>query len=149
MQLMKDNCLFCKISRKDADAFIVFEDDVCLAILDIAPASTGHMLLLPREHYMFMPMVPDDVLGHLSSVSLMLSNLLQEAFTCKSVKTIISNGAAAGQQSQHFMLHIIPEYVDHVLSFDLEGKSTIPEAKLEELQRSLQEKLVTMNAQAN
>ena len=122
IQLMKDNCIFCKIAKKEMDAKVVFEDDVCLAILDINPATTGHLLLMPKEHYMMMPMVPDETLGHLTVISKYLSDLLKETFDAKDCSIFIANGAAAGQQSQHFMIHVIPRYLDDGLNFDTSGE---------------------------
>lgn len=121
IELMKENCIFCKIAKKEIDSKIIFEDDICMAILDINPATTGHMLLLPKEHYMIMPMVPDEVLGHLSVISKYLSDLVKETFDAKDATIFIANGAAAGQQSQHFMFHVIPRYDDDGLIFSTRG----------------------------
>ncbi len=119
IELMKENCVFCKIIKKEFDSKVVFEDDLCLAILDINPATQGHLLLMPKEHYMLMPMVPDEVLGHLSVISKYLSDLLKETFNVKDVTIYMANGAAAGQQSQHFMIHIIPRYDGDGIDFNL------------------------------
>ncbi|MFW6285835.1 MAG: HIT family protein [Nanoarchaeota archaeon] len=140
MQLMKDNCIFCKISKKEIDSKIVFEDDKVMAILDINPATMGHLLLLPKEHYMIMPMVPDELLGHMSIISKYLSDLLQETFNAKDVNVFIANGAAAGQQSQHFMMHVIPRYDDDGINFNLEGEK-LNENELEDLSLKLKEHL--------
>lgn len=146
VELMKQNCIFCKIVNKEIPAKIVFEDDICLAILDINPATTGHLLLMPKEHYMIMPMVPDEVLGHLSVISKSLADLLKETFGCDDTTVFIANGAAAGQQSQHFMMHVIPRYKDDGLNFNLEG-SSLTEKELSDLSEKLKNKLVEMNSQ--
>jgi len=144
IEMMKQNCIFCKISKKEIPAKTVFEDDICLAILDINPATTGHMLLMPREHYMMMPMVPDEVLGHLSVISKYLADLLKETFNCKDVSVFIANGAAAGQQSQHFMVHVIPRYEDDGLDFNLVGDE-VSNDELNLLANQLKEKLSAMS----
>ena len=74
------DCIFCKIIKGDIPAKTIFEDDRCIAILDINPATIGHILLMPKEHYMMMPMVPDEILGHLSVISKYLSDLLKKTF---------------------------------------------------------------------
>lgn len=140
IEMMKQNCIFCKIVKKEVPAKIVFEDDICLVILDINPASIGHLLLMPKEHYMMMPMVPDEVLGHLGVISDYLKDLLLKTFLAKDVSVFIANGAAAGQQSQHFMMHVIPRYDDDKLKFDLEGKK-FKEEELEDLKNKIKEKL--------
>ena len=47
---MKD-CIFCKIIKKEIPADIVFEDSKTIAFLDINPASKGHTLVMPKNHY--------------------------------------------------------------------------------------------------
>jgi len=147
MEMMKQNCIFCKIINKEIPSQIIFEDDICLAILDINPATNGHLLLMPKEHYMMMPMVPDQVLGHLTVISKYLSDLILETFKDATDATVfIANGAAAGQQSQHFMIHVIPRYENDNLNFNLEGEK-LNEQELKSLAEKFQQKLVEMNNQ--
>jgi len=87
-----------------------------------------------------MPMVPDEVLGHLSVISKYLADLLKETFDCKDVTIFMANGVAAGQQSQHFMIHIIPRYNDDGINFNLEGKG-LGVADLNNLLKKLKDKL--------
>lgn len=140
MELMKENCIFCKIQKKEIPSKIIFEDDICLAILDINPATMGHLLLMPKEHFMLMPMVPDEILGHLSIISKYLADLLKETFNPNNISIFISNGAAAGQQSQHFMMHVIPRYDNDGLQFDLSGGSLSSE-ELNSIAEKLKNKL--------
>jgi len=147
MEMMKQNCIFCKIINKEIPSQIIFEDDICLAILDINPATNGHLLLMPKEHYMMMPMVPDQVLGHLTVISKYLSDLILETFKdAKDTTVFIANGAAAGQQSQHFMIHVIPRYENDNLNFNLEGEK-LNEQELKQLAEKFQAKLVELNSQ--
>jgi histidine triad (HIT) family protein len=139
---MKQNCIFCKIVKKEIESKLIFEDEICLAILDINPATNGHILLMPKEHYMMMPMVPDEVLGHLSVISRYLSDLLVETFSPNDVQVFIANGAAAGQQSQHFMIHVIPRYNEDGLDFDLTGEN-LSDSELSDLANKFKEKLLS------
>lgn len=141
MQLMKDNCIFCKIIKKEIPSKIIFEDDICFAILDINPATTGHILLMPKEHYMLMPFVPDEVLGHLGVISKYLSDLLKVSFNPIDITNFIANGSAAGQKSQHFMMHIIPRYNDDGISFDISGKATLSLDELQALANQIKKRL--------
>jgi len=141
IELMKENCIFCKIIKEEIPSKKVFEDDICIAILDINPATKGHLLLMPKEHYMLMPMVPDEVIGHLGIISKLLADLLRQTFDIKDVSVLIANGAAAGQQSQHFMMHVIPRYENDGLDFNLEGKE-ISKEELEDLASKIKMKLM-------
>ena len=46
-----ENCIFCKIAAGDIPSATLYEDDDFRVILDIEPASKGHALILPKEHY--------------------------------------------------------------------------------------------------
>ncbi len=147
IKLMKDNCIFCKIIKGEIESKIIFEDDICFAILDINPATNGHLLLMPKEHFMMMPMVPDEVLGHLTIISKYLSDLLTETFNPKDITIFIANGGAAGQQSQHFMIHIIPRYEGDNIDFNTKGESNLSDLELNNLTNKLKEKLKILNNQ--
>lgn len=54
-----ENCIFCKIVRKEIPAEIVYENDEFLAFLDINPRSPGHTLVIPKEHYRWVWDVPN------------------------------------------------------------------------------------------
>ncbi len=107
-QLQKQQCIFCQIISGKIPSKKIFEDQQCLAVLDINPATRGHLLLLPKEHYSIMPQVPADELGHLFSISKLLSRLQLRALKVSGTNIFIANGPAAGQRAQHFMIHLIP-----------------------------------------
>jgi histidine triad (HIT) family protein len=140
IEMMKENCIFCKIAKGEIPSKVVFEDDKCMAVLDINPATMGHLLLLPKEHYMMMPMVPDETLGHMTIISKYLTDLLKKTFKANDVSVYIANGGAAGQQSQHFMIHLIPRYDNDGIDFNLKG-SSLPSDELESLRDKLKARL--------
>ena len=107
-ELQKQQCIFCQIVAGKVPAKKVYEDSVCMVVLDINPAAKGHLLLLPREHYAIMPQVPETVLGHLAIVSKHLSQVLLKVLPADGTTVFIANGAAAGQRAQHFLVHLFP-----------------------------------------
>lgn len=54
-----ENCIFCKIAKKEIPAHIVYEDDNFIAFLDINPQSPGHCQVIPKEHYRWVWQVPN------------------------------------------------------------------------------------------
>lgn len=48
---MMDNCIFCKIAAKEIPGKVVYEDDTCIAFLDLSQTTNGHTLVIPKEHY--------------------------------------------------------------------------------------------------
>ncbi len=107
-ELQRQQCIFCQIVSGKVPSKKVYEDALCLAVLDINPAAKGHLLLLPKEHYAIMPQMPEKVLGHLTIVSKNLSQVLLKVLRADGTTIFIANGAAAGQRAQHFLLHLIP-----------------------------------------
>lgn len=107
-ELQKRNCICCLISQGKVSAKIIYDDDKCVAVLEINPANPGHVLLFPREHYVIMPQVPEDIIGHLFTVAKHLSQACLKALKVEGVNIFCSNGALAGQRVPHFMIEIIP-----------------------------------------
>jgi histidine triad (HIT) family protein len=108
LEQQKANCIFCKIVKGEIPSKKVYEDDMMLAILDINPAVKGHILVLPKEHYPIMPLIPPEVFSHLFGKTATLTKALEEAMLVPRATVFIANGAIAGQQSPHFLFHIMP-----------------------------------------
>lgn len=107
-EFQKQQCIFCQIISGKVPAKNVYSDDKCLAVLDINPASKGHILIMPKEHYAIMPQIPEEVIGHLFLVSKYLSQILLKTLKSSGTNVFVANGLAAGQKAQHFLLHLIP-----------------------------------------
>lgn len=61
---MKDcNCIFCKIANGEIPSATLYEDPDFRVILDLNPASKGHALVLPKEHYANVFELPEDLAG--------------------------------------------------------------------------------------
>ena len=108
LQLQKQQCIFCQIVAGKIPSKNIYEDQSCLAVLDINPAAKGHVLILPKEHYAIMPQVPDEPLAHMLAAAKKISQALLRGLKMSGTNIFIANGLAAGQKSQHFMLHLIP-----------------------------------------
>uniref|UniRef100_J3KUB7 HIT domain-containing protein n=1 Tax=Oryza brachyantha TaxID=4533 RepID=J3KUB7_ORYBR len=101
-------CVFCRIIRGEAPAFKVYEDDVCLCILDSHPLAPGHSLIIPKCHFPSLEATPPPVVAAMCSKVPFLSNAIMKATQCDSFNMVVNNGAAAGQVIFHTHFHIIP-----------------------------------------
>ncbi|NQU79111.1 HIT family protein, partial [Candidatus Woesearchaeota archaeon] len=133
LEEQKKKCIFCQIIEGNIESKKVYEDDLLIGILDIHPATKGHVLLMPKEHYPIMPLIPQETFQHMFRKMKDVDRCVKEALLCKETTIFIANGAAAGQQSQHFMMHIIPrEGGDGLDMLDIQGKDT-PEEEIKEV----------------
>lgn len=139
LAMQKQNCIFCKIIKKEIPSKIVHTDKICSAILDINPANEGHILLIPNEHYSIMPQVPGETIGHMAVISKKLSKSLLLSTMGKSTSIFIANGAAAGQKAPHFMMHIIPRKNPQEF-FKIQNNASNPK-ELDELEKIITQKL--------
>lgn len=105
-----DNCIFCKIIAGDIPSMRVYEDDVCVAILDINPAAPGHTLILPKKHYQDLFEMDEETAGKLLMVAKEIGKRQMERLGAQGVNLVQNNGAAAGQTVLHFHLHVIPRF---------------------------------------
>ncbi len=140
----KAQCPFCKIVKGEIPSKKVYEDDQLLAILDINPAAKGHLLIMPKEHYPIMPLIPPPLFEHLFTRTKQLSAAMKEGMLLFGNTLFIANGYAAGQQSSHFMLHLIPRETPDGLEFFQPKKGIIDKAKLQETFNLLKHNLPIM-----
>ena len=113
-----DNCIFCKIAKGEIPSNTIYEDDSFRVILDNGPATKGHALVLPKEHYADLFEIPEDVVGEAVKVAKKVASNMKEKLACDGLNLVQNNGEAAGQTVMHFHLHIIPRYADdgqHIL----------------------------------
>jgi histidine triad (HIT) family protein len=103
-------CIFCQIIGGAVPCKKIYEDELCLGILDINPANAGHILLMPKQHAAILPQVSDDVIAHLGMVAKGLSAKMLQALSGQGVSVFIANGVVAGQRAPHFLIHVIPRF---------------------------------------
>ncbi len=102
--------LFTKIINKEIPSAILYEDSLCIAILDINPVNKGHALVIAKEEYPTTVECPDDVLSHLIVIAKRVDNVLREKLHAEATNIIINNGPASGQEIPHIHIHIIPRF---------------------------------------
>lgn len=105
-----ENCIFCKIANKEIPGKIVYEDDLCLAFLDLSQTTNGHTLVVPKTHYQNILDVDKEVLSHLIKVTKKLTNQIITNLDAKGANVLTNANAVAGQTVMHFHIHIIPRY---------------------------------------
>ena len=110
---MKDtNCIFCKIANGEIPSKALYEDDKFRVILDLGPASKGHALILPKEHYADLYELPEETAGEVMKLAKKMAAQMTQRLGCEGFNLVQNNGELAGQTVFHFHMHLIPRYRD-------------------------------------
>ena len=110
--MRRDNCIFCKIAAGDIPSATIYEDNDFRVILDIEPASKGHALILPKEHYANLYELSDELAAKALIVAKKVITKMTGILGCDGYNVVQNNGEAAGQTVFHFHIHLIPRYKD-------------------------------------
>lgn len=104
-------CVFCLIKNGKRPASIVWQDEKCLAFMDIDPINSGHILVVPKQHVTYWKDMEESLGGHLFGIGIKVNRALRESgIRCEGITFHAADGAAAGQEVFHAHLHIIPRF---------------------------------------
>ena len=103
-----ENCIFCKIAAGEIPSATLYEDDDFRVILDLNPASKGHALILPKEHYRNLFDLDDELAAKALVLAKNMINRLKDVLGCDGYNIVQNNEECAGQSVFHF--HLIPRY---------------------------------------
>lgn len=109
------DCIFCKIIKGDIPSYTIYEDEIVKVILDINPVSNGHMLIIPKTHYVNLMDIDDSVLSHIMNTSKDLYKKYKDKLNMDGL-TITQNNDY-GQEVKHYHLHLIPRYENDNIEF--------------------------------
>ncbi|MCR5799660.1 MAG: HIT family protein [Lachnospiraceae bacterium] len=108
---MKDeNCIFCKLANGVFPTNSIYEDDDFNVILDNGPATKGHALILPKEHYRNIYELPEDVAAKAFVLAKKLAVQMTDKLGADGFNIVQNNEEVAGQSVFHFHIHLIPRY---------------------------------------
>ena len=108
---MKD-CIFCKIIKGEMHAYKLYEDDAVISFLDIFPIHPGHVLVVPKKHFVDIFDMNEETAKHMMAVSKKLSPVVMKATGADGINLGMNNKPEAGQEVMHAHMHIIPRYRD-------------------------------------
>lgn len=130
--MKSDNCIFCKIAAGEIPSKTLYEDDQFRVILDLGPATKGHALILPKEHYANLYELPEAMAGDVLKLAKKMAAVMTEKLGCDGFNLVQNNGEIAGQTVFHFHMHLIPRYKEDGQVIGWKAGSMTPE-ELEEI----------------
>lgn len=102
--------LFEKIIAREIPGKFIYEDEDCVAILDITQSTLGHTLVIPKEHTLSFLTIEPKKLEKIMVTTQKLANTLMKVLDAKGINIIMNCNEDAGQSVDHFHIHIIPRY---------------------------------------
>lgn len=108
---MADDCIFCKIVAGEIPATIVEQDDQTLTFMDIAPATRGHALVIPKRHATDLYEIEPEQLAAVAAAAQRQAVRARDRLGADGVNLLNSCRASAWQTVFHFHIHVIPRYV--------------------------------------
>lgn len=108
---MKDsNCIFCKIANGEIPSYTIYEDDKFRVIFDLGPATKGHAIILPKEHFRNIFDLDENYTKEALVVAQKIAGAMKEVLNCDGLNILQNNEEVAGQTVFHFHIHLIPRY---------------------------------------
>ena len=108
--MAEEQCIFCMIAQGKISTTKVHEDELCVAFLDIKPATKGHIQVISKSHSPIFADLDDSTKQRVFSIALILGKTLVSKLGATGVSYIINEGAGSGQRVAHASIHVIPRY---------------------------------------
>jgi histidine triad (HIT) family protein len=106
--MSEENCIFCKIVRREIPATLVHEDDTCVAFNDLEPQAPTHILVIPREHLDSLDKASSaqkETLGHLLLSAAEIAR--EKGFAEGGYRVVINTNSDGGQTVFHLHVHLL------------------------------------------
>ena len=108
----ESKCVFCEVVAGIADARVVYESDLVIALIDPRQANPGHVLVIPKEHFPDIYALSEEAGSEIMRALILLSRVIRRAFELDGLSIWQSNGRGAHQEVPHVHFHIHPRKVD-------------------------------------
>lgn len=112
-----NDCIFCKIINNELPSKTIYEDDLIKIIMNINPTTNGHLLVLPKKHFVNIMDLDDEIVTHsFKIIREKMYPLLKEKLHCKGLT--ISENNELGQEIKHFHIHLTPRYENDLVDYN-------------------------------
>ena len=98
------DCIFCKLANGEIPTATLYEDDEFRVILDQGPATKGHALILPKQHFANIYEIPDETAAKAMILGKKMATAMTKALHSDGFNLVQNNGEAAGQTVFHFRI---------------------------------------------
>ena len=103
-----NDCLFCKIIKGEVPSYTLYEDDIVKVFLDINPNTNGHMLIIPKQHYLDVNDIDEKTINYIFRIQKKMYKLVEDKLGAIGCTFAQNNGVA--QDVKHYHMHLMPRY---------------------------------------
>ena len=107
---MKNDCLFCAIMDGEMPSYKLYEDEYFYVMLDRFPKCLGHTLILPKRHTPHIFGLEEGEGNRLFTLAKKIALAMKDTLDFEGLNLVQNNGLVAGQDINHFHLHLIPRF---------------------------------------
>jgi diadenosine tetraphosphate (Ap4A) HIT family hydrolase len=106
-----NGCIFCAIIAGKSPASLFYEDDTVIGLMDIAPVTPGHALIIPKKHTAYLTDLDEETGRHMWTIAQRTAAALRKSgLRCEGVNLFLADGEAAFQEVFHVHLHVFPRF---------------------------------------
>jgi histidine triad (HIT) family protein len=105
-----DDCIFCKIAKKEIQVKAILNTEKALAFLDINPIAPGHCVIIPKKHIPTLLQAEDNDILSVFSAAKQVAEMIKTGLKCDGFNIGLNQEKAAGQAIPHLHIHIIPRF---------------------------------------
>lgn len=106
-----EECIFCKIIAGEAEASLVYEDDLVMVFPPLHPVNKGHLLIIPKKHAAYLADIDEGTAVHVMKVARKIAAAIRKSdYRCEGINLFLADGEAAEQEVFHFHLHVYPRF---------------------------------------
>ena len=105
---MAEDCIFCRVRDGELPSDIVYRDDECFVIRDIAPKAPVHLLVIPLQHFtqlMKLTAAQRSMVGAMYEAAAKMAR--DEGVAESGYRLVVNQGPDSGQQVDHLHLHVL------------------------------------------
>ncbi|WP_010917475.1 HIT family protein [Thermoplasma volcanium] len=128
--MYEPSCVFCTEIIQKRNAAVVAENEYTIAFMDKAPVEPGHVLVIPKRHFINIFDIDDFYYIEVQKMVKRVSKAVLEALSADALNVGQNNGRCANQIVMHYHVHVIPRWCDRPFKW---GRI---EASFEELQNT-------------
>jgi histidine triad (HIT) family protein len=117
---------------------VVYQDELCMVFVAsyFIGTNSGHLIVVPNQHFENIFDLPDEVGAHLFAVAKKFAEIMKLAYHCDGVTTLQNNGPDAGQHAFHYHLHLFPRYKnDDIYTYMNNKRETTAEERVSYAQK--------------